>query len=396
MKRALIVMAFVLIAVFSVAFIVGCGSDSGGGGVNPFKTPTAADKYEGSTGDNTPATASSISVGGQQIRTHYPAGDVDWVKVSLINDVTYEFSANRLSLNSDTILYLFWYEDVAAPVVYSDDYINYDSSFTYTPTTAGDYYLLVRGYSSSSADPTSPHTYENTYTLGVRKFVDADGDEYSDYYDCNDNDDTIYPWADEISGDGIDQNCDGIDTPATAADRFEADDTFDKARTIVEDIGETWEYIYRLPETAGNTRTIYNADGAPVDEDWFKLTVPAYGAYEVGQRWTVADYSDNGVNVDTELYASDGLTSVGTDWYENTTDAAQTIYIKVFAATSTNMGAYNLYAASYGTDADQDGYYTLDWDYRDCNDADDTINPDAMETDGDGIDSNCDGYDDAP
>lgn len=42
-------------------------------------------------------------------------------------------------------------------------------------------------------------------------------------------------------------------------------------------------------------------------------------------------------------------------------------------------------------DADDDGWSIADGD---CNDDDDTIHPEAVETAGDGVDSNCDGADD--
>ncbi len=47
-----------------------------------------------------------------------------------------------------------------------------------------------------------------------------------------------------------------------------------------------------------------------------------------------------------------------------------------------------------GGDADEDGYVSEDQGGDDCNDDDPAVHPDADETPGDAVDSNCDGEDD--
>ena len=57
-----------------------------------------------------------------------------------------------------------------------------------------------------------------------------------DSTDCNDDDDTVFPGADEVAGDGVDQDCDGEDTPLDdvedETDDEEEDDSSDEERVV--------------------------------------------------------------------------------------------------------------------------------------------------------------------
>jgi|GEM_PF-4693719 len=68
----------------------------------------------------------------------------------------------------------------------------------------------------------------NALDLSIVPFFDLDGDGFTTQVDCDDSDASINPGATDIPGDGIDQNCDGIDEPLPPGDLFCDDMTIDQ------------------------------------------------------------------------------------------------------------------------------------------------------------------------
>ncbi len=375
------------VSLTTAAFLIAACSSGGGGfsgdpPVNPSAYPVAADSNEGMGGNETPATATAATIGTTQINTNFPQGDIDVFSVNLTAGTDYEFSANRLCATCDTFMRLLD-ADMTSELDSNDDWVEFDSAIQYTPTVSGTYFVEVRALNNIFG--------VTTYTFGARILVDDDGDGWSTYHDCNDNDFAIKPNATELFGDDIDQNCTGSDIPfGTTVDTHEPDNTWETAVTMVEAQGTPGELIYRseLYSASGNLRTIHDAN----EEDYFKISIPAMSAIHVGVQ-------DGAFDDAVMAFESDGVTLVSgnnsAEYIENTTNSAVTYYWRFYSLSGSQTGAYVPYYYSIGEDMDGDGFYTKNENnLRDCNDTDADIHPDATEIVGDSTDSNCDGSDD--
>ena len=195
-------------------------------------------------------------------------------------------------------------------------------------------------------------------------FVDIDGDGYLASIDCDDEDPAINQGADDIAGDGIDQDCDGADDIDVGPDD-----------TGGEDSGG---------EDTGGTSDDQDGDGFPAAVDCDDDDDTVYpGAEEV---------LDDGVDQDCD--GKDAFDDdVDDDGYDYLVDCDD-------EDASVNPGATEVY--DDGIDQDCDGLDAVTEDVDgdgygygvDCDDGDPAINPGATEVAEDGIDQDCDGEDD--
>ena len=230
---------------------------------------------------------------------------------------------------------------------------------------------------------------------------DADEDGYdSDDYggdDCDDTDASINPAATESSDDdGIDEDCDGVD---------EWDDDLDGYRGVEDggtdcddedasvNPGEAEVCYDGTDQDCDGTDDEYDCDGDGFDSD-------SYGGKDCddadGSVFPFAtDYAYDGIDQDcdgSDDYDADG-DGYPVDFYGgddcDDTDAS----VNPGATETWYDGVDSDCDALSDYDADLDGHDSDAWSGDDCDDTDADICPSCVETAYDGIDQNCDGAD---
>ena len=196
-------------------------------------------------------------------------------------------------------------------------------------------------------------------------YLDSDGDGYGnpeepleDYTqpdgyvansgDCDDSDNSIHPGAEDISWDGIDQNCDGEDNQSLYLFWYDGDlDGYGDSQYVYESKTKTAPFYY-VSVTDGEAREDCNDNDENIHP----------GAEEI--RGDGIDQNCDGVDP-----------GVLTTYYEDF-----------------DQDGYGDPDNSLDAETTPDGYVT---DNTDCDDSDETINPAAEEIPGNDIDENCDG-----
>ena len=203
--------------------------------------------------------------------------------------------------------------------------------------------------------------------------------------DCNDADNTVFPGAPEICGDGIDQNCDGQVDEGPNCDCFQffhgphgykicgGQRSYADARAACQAQGADLA-VFETPgeanwvhdQVAGHSNAdlwIGLEDRFQIDEwYWVDGNPPASPAWSPGQP-------DGGGALDCAVQrADDGL------WDDQACDLT--------------FGAICEDTCARRVDTDGDGYPACG---TDCDDGDPNVHPGAVEICGDRIDQNCDG-----
>ncbi|MBN2800229.1 MAG: DUF4215 domain-containing protein, partial [Deltaproteobacteria bacterium] len=196
--------------------------------------------------------------------------------------------------------------------------------------------------------------------------IDRDGDLVTvGGGDCDDTDPSIYPGATELPDDGIDQDCDGVDT-------------------VCDEDGDGFQAM-----SCGG----YDCDDTDASINPAAVEIPGDG---IDQNCDTSDLDPMCVDEDYDGYYTSTYAPLGTDCgEEDCVDTDETIYPGATEIPNDGIDQDCDGSDSVTTceDADGDGHTAEACGGDDCDDTDDGVYPGATDIPGDGIDQDCDGSD---
>lgn len=235
---------------------------------------------------------------------------------------------------------------------------------------------------------------------------DQDGDEYGcpaspqclfPDLDCDDSDAGIHPCAEEICGNGIDENCSGIDYRCVIPD------------LDVENPEPNDEIFYEVDPWSGynivqgSLHTLALSPEGCFLGDFDNLLLPLPGCWYVRfyLEWCVegADLALVLIDQDTQEYIGDGQYPGRDDFIEVQLPhgaGGRNLAVQITGTAGPPGTHFYLTIETnpiLGTDGDYDGYDNRICGGDDCDDTDPSIHPCATEFAGDGVDSDCSGED---
>jgi hypothetical protein len=123
--------------------------------------------------NNSPATATGVTLGREFVGAIDPAGDVDffWIQLEGGTTVEIEVFAHRNGSELDSTLQILA-PDGATQLAFNDDAVGWDSRLRFTPAANGRYYIVVRDFGGRGGP-------NFTYLVQTRVLVPAPGDPTS-------------------------------------------------------------------------------------------------------------------------------------------------------------------------------------------------------------------------